>query len=204
MEVSAAVIDKRASEISTTEPVVTRRGQNQIVVQLSADQSGDEIKHLLLATGRLEIKLVDETASPESLAAGKPRIGSQILPFARGAGNGLPYIAIRRLGGLSGNDVNSAQSNLDSQTGEPIVTIQLTEAGVKKFAKMTAENVGRSLAIVYDGTVISAPVINEPILGGSIQIAGGFTYESASELAIILRTGHLPIKFRVIEDKAIR
>jgi preprotein translocase subunit SecD len=204
MEESAAVIDKRASEISATEPVVTRRGQNQIIVQLSADQSGYQIKNLLLAAGRLEIKLVDDAASPEDLAAGKPRVGSQILPFADGAGNGLSQIAVRRLGGLSGNDVNSAQQSFDSQAGDPIVVIQLTETGGKKFAKLTGENVGRMLAIIYDGKVISAPVINEPILGGSIQIAGGFTVESASQLAIILRTGHLPVKFRVIEDKAIK
>lgn len=204
MNDSMAVIGKRASEISTTNPVIRRDGQNRIILEISADTNTDHLKNLLLSGGKLEIKLVDETVSPEEVATGKPRLGGEILPFSAGVGSGAPFIKVRRLGGLNGGSVKDAQPTFDTNSNEPAVFVQLNELASKKFAKLSAKNVGRTVAIIYDGKVIAAPIINEPILGGTVQIAGNFTVQSANELALILRSGQLDMKFDVIEDKAIK
>jgi len=100
---------------------------------------------------------------------------------------------------VSGEELTDAQPGFDQRTGEAIVTFKFNTSGARKFAQVTQENVGRPFAIVLDDEVISAPVIREPILGGSGQISGNFTVESANNLAILLRAGALPAKLTVIE-----
>src|SRR5947208_6242265 len=104
---------------------------------------------------------------------------------------------------VSGEDLTDAQPGFDQRTGEPIVTFKFNTSGARKFAQVTQENVGRPFAIVLDDKVISAPVIREPILGGSGQISGSFTVESANDLAILLRAGALPAKLTIIEERTV-
>ena len=112
-------------------------------------------------------------------------------------------IAVKRLGGIKGDSLTNAVQTTEQQTGLPVVSITFDQQGGAKFAKLTTENVGRPFAIILDGKVISAPNINEPILGGSAQISGSFTIASANELAIQLRSGALPVDLKVIEERSV-
>ena len=141
--------------------------------------------------------MVDLDALPDEIDQGQARPGSEILQMA----DGSMAIAIRRTGGISGDHIINAISGFDRWTNEPIVTITFDEDGAKKLAQVTRENVSKPMAIVLDGKVISAPNINEPILGGALQVSGGFTVGSAHELAIMLRSGSLPVPFVVLEER---
>src|SRR5581483_3300429 len=104
---------------------------------------------------------------------------------------------------VSGADLTDAQAGFDQRTGEPVVNFRFDTAGARRFAQVTQENVGRPFAIVLDNKVISAPVIREPILGGSGQISGSFTVQQANDLAILLRAGALPAPLTVIEQRTV-
>jgi preprotein translocase subunit SecD len=114
------------------------------------------LKALIGKTAKLEFKLVDEQADPDQTAQGKARVGSQVLPYPDNP-TGLPYIAVRRLGGISGDKLVKADPTFDQQTNEPAVTIQFDSEGGQRFARMTQQNVNKLFAIVLDGQVISAP-----------------------------------------------
>jgi preprotein translocase subunit SecD len=104
---------------------------------------------------------------------------------------------------VTGEELADAQPGFDSRTNEPIVTFRFNQSGARKFAKVTQENVGRPFAMVLDGKVISAPVIREPILGGTGQISGNFSVQEANNLAILLRSGALPAKLTVVEERVV-
>jgi preprotein translocase subunit SecD len=162
----------------------------------------EALKALIGKTAKLEFKLVDEQADPDQTAQGKARVGSQVLPYPDNP-SGLPYIAVRRLGGISGDKLVKADPTFDSQTNEPAVTIQFDSEGGQKFARMTQQNVNKLFAIVLDGQVISAPQIREPIFGGVSQISGSFTTESANALSISLRSGALPVDLKIVEERSV-
>ena len=104
---------------------------------------------------------------------------------------------------VSGGDLTDAQPGFDQRSGEPIVSFRFNTAGSRKFAQATSENVGQPFAIVLDNEVISAPVIREPITGGSGQISGSFTVQQANDLAILLRAGALPAPLTIIEERTV-
>jgi preprotein translocase subunit SecD len=116
---------------------------------------------------------------------------------------GRPPYLIRKQVVVSGEDLTDAQPGFDQRTSEPIVTFRFNTNGARRFAQVTQENVGRPFAIVLDNEVISAPVIREPILGGSGQISGSFTVEGANNLAILLRAGALPAPLTIIEERTV-
>ena len=126
------------------------------------------------------------------------------MPFAPGAhGGGAGLLAVKRLGGIKGDQLTDASQTFDSRDNSPVVSITFDSAGGAKFAKLTTENVGHPFAIILDGKVLSAPNINEPIMGGSASISGGFTVASANQLAIALRSGALPVDLKVIEERTV-
>jgi preprotein translocase subunit SecD len=114
----------------------------------------------------------------------------------------VPYVVKRQVL-VSGGDLTDAQQTFDQRTGEAVVSFRFNTAGSRKFAQATLENVGQPFAIVLDNEVISAPVIREPITGGSGQISGNFTVQSANELAILLRAGALPAPLTIIEERTV-
>jgi preprotein translocase subunit SecD len=171
-------------------------------VQVPGLQDPQALKELIGKTAKLEFKLVDEGADPEQTAQGKARVGSQVLPYPNNP-TGMPNIAVRRLGGISGDKLTGAQQSFDPQTNEPVVIIQFDGEGGQRFARMTQQNTGKLFAIILDGQVISAPQINEPILGGTSQISGSFTVESANQLAIALNSGALPVDLKVVEERSV-
>ena len=204
MDTATEVVRRRIDALGTREPTIIRQGAQRIVVQVPGLKDPQALKNLLGQTAKLEFKLVDATASPTDIAQGIAPPGSEIVPYADGANaGGVPSIAVKRLGGIKGDQLTDAKQSYDSQTNEPVVSIQFDQQGGAKFAKLTSENVNRPFAIILDGKVLSAPNINEPILGGGAQISGSFTVESANQLAISLRSGALPVDLKVVEERTV-
>jgi len=202
MDVAKEVIDRRINELGTREPTIIRQGANRIVVQVPGLQDPTELKDLLGQTAKLEFKLVDFAADPNEVAEGRAPIGSEVLPYPDNP-SGVPYIAVKRRVMVSGEELTDATQGYDQQTNEPVVNIRFNGSGGKKFGRVTSENVNRPFAIILDGTVLSAPNINEPILGGSAQISGSFTVQSANQLSIALRSGKLPVALTVVEERTV-
>lgn len=203
MDSATEVVRKRIDALGTREPTIIRQGDTRIVVQVPGLQDPDQLKELLGQTAKLEFKLVDATALPSDVAQGIAPVGSEIYPYAATSDYPGQFVAVRRLGGIRGDSLTNAQQSFDQQTNEAVVNIQFDQQGGAKFAKLSTENVGKSFAIILDGEVISSPYFREPILGGSAQISGGFTTESANNLAISLRSGALPVDLTVVEERTV-
>ncbi|WP_295525536.1 protein translocase subunit SecD [Novosphingobium sp. Chol11] len=203
METAVEVVRKRIDALGTREPTIIRSGTNRIVVQVPGLQDPQALKNLIGKTAKLEFKLVDGTALPSDIARGIAPPGSEIVPFADAKEGGAPSIAVKRLGGIRGDQLTNAQLSNNQQTNEPTVAITFNSEGGAKFAKLTTQNVNKPFAIILDGKVLSAPNINEPILGGSAVISGNFTTESANNLAISLRSGALPVDLKVVEERTV-
>lgn len=202
MDVAKEVIDRRINEMGTREPTIIRQGENRIVVQVPGLQDPAALKNLLGQTAKLEFKLVDYGADPAAVAQGRAPVGSEVLPYPENP-SGSPFIAVKRQVMVSGEDLIDAQQGFDPQNNQPVVNIRFNGSGGKKFGRVTSENVDRPFAIILDGKVLSAPNINEPILGGSAQISGNFTVESANQLGIALRSGKLPVALTVVEERTV-
>ena len=194
------VVRRRIDELGTREPTIIRQGGTRIVVQVPGLQDPQGLKDLLGKTAQLEFKLVDTEALPSDVQAGVARAGSQIFPYADGQSGA---IAVKRLGGIRGDNLTGAQAGRDPQNNQSVVTITFDAQGGAKFAKLTTENVGKPFAIILDKQVLSAPNINEPIIGGRAQISGNFTPESANNLAIALKSGALPVPLTVVEERTV-
>jgi preprotein translocase subunit SecD len=199
MTVARDVVRRRIDPSGTREVTVINQGQNRILVQVPGIDDPESLKRLIGQTARLEFKLVDQRADPTQVAQGRAPAGSQVLPMADGSG----AIAVQRRAMVSGENVTQAAQGFDDQTGAPVVNIRFDTAGARRFGRATTENVQKPFAIVLDNKVLSAPNIDEPILGGSARISGGFTVETANELAIALSSGKLPVKLDVIEERTV-
>jgi preprotein translocase subunit SecD len=204
MDTAKDVIDRRINALGTLEPTIIRQGESRILVQAPGQQDPQALKDLIGQTAKLEFKLVDTTAIPSDIAQGIAPPGSQIVPYADPAeGGGARTIAVKRLGGIKGDQLTDAKQTFDAQNNTPVVSITFNQEGGAKFARLTTENVNKPFAIILDDKVLSAPNINEPILGGSAQISGNFTVETANQLAIALRSGALPVDLKVVEERTV-
>jgi preprotein translocase subunit SecD len=199
MTVARDVVRRRIDPSGTREVTVINQGQNRILVQVPGEDDPEALKRLIGQTARLEFKLVDQRADPTQVAQGRAPAGSQVLPMADGSG----AIAVSRRPLVTGENVAQATQGFDDQTGAPVVNIRFDAAGARRFGRATTENVGKPFAIILDNKVLSAPSINEPILGGSARISGGFTVETANELAISLSSGNLPVTLETIEERTV-
>jgi preprotein translocase subunit SecD len=197
MNVATEVVRRRIDELGTREPTIIRQGSRRIVVQVPGLQDPEQLRALLGRTARLEFKMVEEEATQE-LAQGRNPIGVHVLPSEEGG-----RIALQRRAMVTGDRITDASQQFDPQDNSPVVVIRFDGAGARAFGRVTRENVHKRFAIVLDNVVISAPVINEPILGGSAQIKGSFTVESANELAISLRSGRLPVELSIVEERTV-
>ncbi|WP_068075939.1 protein translocase subunit SecD [Novosphingobium lentum] len=203
MDTAVEVVRKRIDALGTREPTIIRQGDNRIVVQVPGLQDPAALKSLLGQTAKLEFKLVDTTALPSDIAKGIVPPGSELVPFAPGSPQAGTRLAVKRLGGIRGDTLTNAQQSNNQQTNEPVVSITFNNEGGAKFAKLTTANVNKPFAIILDGKVLSAPNINEPIIGGTAQISGSFTAQSANQLAISLRSGALPVDLKVVEERTV-
>ena len=198
MVVARDVVRRRIDPNGTKEVTVINQGQRRILVAVPGVENPDALKALIGQTARLEFKLVDLTADEAEVAQGRAPAGSQILPMADGSGR----IAVQRRVMVSGDQLIKANQTFD-QNGQAVVSITFNTAGSKRFGRVTQENVGKPFAIILDDKVLSAPNINEPILGGQAQISGNFTVDSANQLAVALASGKLPVKLDVIEERTV-
>jgi preprotein translocase subunit SecD len=195
---SIQIVERRVNELGLVEPTIQREGINRILVQVPGLQDPSRLKEILGKTAKLDFRMVDESMSPEQAEQAHPA-DSEILP---GETSGQKYLIEKRVL-VSGADLVDAQPGFDQRTNEPVVNFRFNSAGARKFAEATQANVGKPFAIVLDNKVISAPVIREPILGGSGQISGSFTVQSANDLAILLRAGALPAPLTIIEERTV-
>lgn len=201
IQASIETIRRRVDAFGTTEPSIQRQGRNRVLVQVPGISDVERLKKLIGETGKLEFKLVDPSANAAQLAESKQVPPDDDLLYSTGTPP-VPY-AIKKETLVSGESLVDAQPSFDQRTGEPVVTFRFDATGAKRFGKVTQENVGLPFAIVLDGKVISAPVIREPILGGSGQISGRFNVQEANDLAVLLRSGALPAKLTVIEERTV-
>ncbi|HEY0044551.1 MAG TPA: protein translocase subunit SecD [Allosphingosinicella sp.] len=197
MNTAREVVYNRVDPDGTKEVTIIRQGSRRILVQVPGLQDPEGLKKLLGKTARLEFKLVDQNATAEQLQSGRAPVGSQILPMRDGG-----RIAVLRRAMVSGDQLIDAQQSFD-QNNQAAVSITFDSTGARNFARVTRENVNKPFAIILDDVVISAPNINEPILGGQASIAGSFTVETANELALQLRSGKLPVELKVIEERTV-
>jgi preprotein translocase subunit SecD len=200
---SIEIVRRRIDETGTKEPTIQREGDDRILVQLPGVENPEHVKELLGKTAKMTFQLVDTNASPEDARAGKLPPGDVLLPGDTTAkGQPTQYYVVRRRVMVSGDTLTDAQPTF-GQNNDPVVSFKFDSAGARRFADATKENVGKPFAIVLDNKVISAPVIREPILGGSGQISGSFSVQSANDLALLLRAGALPAPLTVLEERTV-
>ena len=200
VEQSIQIIERRVNELGTVEPLIQRQGVDRILVQVPGLQDPTRLKELLGKTAKLDFRMVDTSIPAEQALQGRVPPDDEILYSS--SQPKTPYLVEKRVL-VSGGDLTDAQPGFDQRTSEPIVSFRFNTSGARKFAQTTQENVGKPFAIVLDNEVISAPVIREPILGGSGQISGSFTVQSANDLAILLRAGALPAPLTIIEERTV-
>jgi len=198
LQQSIEIVRRRIDQMGLTEPVIQRQGTDRILLQLPGVDDPQRIKDILGKTAKMTFRMVDVS---QEAAQGRPPPGSEVIPSDDTSGP--PSWVVRKKIEVDGGELETAQAALDQRTGQWIVNFRFNSNGGRKFAAVTKDNVGRPFAIVLDGKVISAPVIREPILGGSGQISGSFTVQSANDLALLLRAGALPAPLSVIEERSV-
>lgn len=203
-----SILGVRIDPEGVLEPTIQRQGDSRIMVQIPGLEDTEEIKKRIKQAGVLRFSLLcpDQRTDP----AQRVPLGCDELPQkpqADAAGQapaGPPYwVTTAKSKGVDGDKLVDSQPGFDQRNGEPIVSFRFNQRGALEFGKLTQANVGKPFAIVLDGKVVSAPVINEPILGGSGQISGNFSVEEANSLAIVLRSGALPIKLTVAQERSV-
>ncbi|MGK2284568.1 protein translocase subunit SecD [Pedomonas sp. V897] len=198
VEQSIEIVRRRIDEMGTREPTIVRQGDDRILVQVPGLKDPRQLKEILGKTAKLEFKLVNTDVSPEDVISGRVPPGTELLPMQGAEGQ---KVAVRRRVIISGEELADAQPTYNQ--GMPVVSFRFNAAGGRRFGQVTTENVGKPFAIILDNEVISAPRINEPILGGSGIISGGFTVEQANNLAVLLRAGALPAPLQILEERTV-
>ena len=193
-------INRRINGLGTAESTVIRQGSDRILVQYPGLKDTRQLKDILGKTAKLSFHEVHATMSAEDAQRTRPPVGWRIYPSDEA---GSPPYLLRDTPVVPGEDLVDAQPGFDSQTNQPIINFRFNQAGARKFGRFTQANVGRPFAIVLDDKVISAPVIQSAILGGSGQISGRFSTESATTLALQLRSGALPVKLTIAEERTV-
>jgi SecD/SecF fusion protein len=197
---SIEVVRRRVDELGTTEPLIQRQGSDRIIVQVPGLQDPQRLKAILNKTAKLTFHLVDNTMSAQDALNSRPPANSEIV--YSNDDPPVPYL-IQKRPILTGENLVDSQPSFNSQNNEPVVSFKFDSTGAQKFGRVTQEHVGEPFAVVLDNAVITAPVINEPILGGQGQISGHFTAQSANDLAVLLRAGALPATLTVIEERTV-
>ena len=187
---SLEIVRRRIDETGTKEPTIIRRGNDRILIELPGLDDPNRIKKLLGKTANLSFRLVSET---------EDTFGAELLTFE----NKEDQLNISKRVILSGDNLINAKPTIDNQNNQTVVSFTFDRVGAKKFGRATTDNVGKRIAIILDNKIISAPVIQEPILGGNGQISGEFTFQSATDLALLLRSGSLPAPLTIIEERTV-
>ena len=185
------IVRRRVDEVGTNEPNILKRGNNRILVELPGLDDPMRIKSLLGKTANLTFRFVTQNNNDT--------FGAETLKFEDGDDEAL--VSKRII--LSGENLLDAQPQMNNQTNETVVSFTLDRAGAKRFGKATSTGIGKQLAIVLDGKIVSAPIIRDTIASGNGQISGNFTFQSATDLALLLRSGALPAPLNIIEERTV-
>ena len=185
------IVRRRIDEVGTNEPNILKRGNNRILVELPGLDDPMRVKSLLGKTANLTFRFVTNDEND--------RFGVEKLNYEDGVEEAI--VSKRII--ISGDNLLDAQPQMDTQNNQTIVSFSLDRVGAKRFGKATSTGIGKQLAIVLDGKIISAPVIRDTIASGSGQISGGFTFQSATDLALLLRSGALPAPLNIIEERTV-
>ena len=186
---SIEIIRRRIDDVGTKEPTILQRGDKRILVELPGIDNPERIKELLGKTAQLTFRLVSKDDG----------FGSEKLVLSENN----EELTVNKRVVISGDNLIDAQPQFDSQSNQPIVLFNLDRLGAQKFGKITTENIGRRLAIVLDDSVISAPQIREAITAGTGTISGGFSFQEATDLALLLRSGALPAPINIVEERTV-
>lgn len=198
VERSIEILKRRVVEFGAGKHDVRKEGKDRIVVEVSGPHDPDRLREVLSRRARLTLQWVDASMSAEQALAGKPPEGSSIVNSNEEPPR--PYLVKDEVV-LSGDSIVDARPVFDKYSGQPVISFRFDEKGARLFGEATKQNVGKTLAVILDGVVMMAPTVLEPILGGSGQISGNFTTESAVDAALLLRAGALPAKLDVIEAR---
>ena len=185
------IVRRRIDEIGTNEPNILKRGNDRILVELPGLDDPMRIKSLLGKTANLSFRFVTNK--------NQDAFGAEKLEYE----NSSEKVLVSKRIILSGDNLLDAQPRMNNETNETVVSFTLDRVGAKRFGKATSTGLGKQLAIVLDGKIISAPVIRDTIASGSGQISGGFTFKSATDLALLLRSGALPAPLNIIEERTV-
>ena len=205
VEQSIEIVRRRIDETGVREPTIVRQGEDRILVQVPGLDDPERLKRLLGKTAKLSFHLLDDKASMAEALAGRIPPGTMFLPAQNETdvmGQPRMYLVKKRIM-VGGDTLVDAQPSIDQRNNEPIVSFRFDTVGAKRFGAVTSKNVNKPFAIVLDGKVISAPVIREPILGGSGQISGGFGVAEANDLSLLLRAGALPAPLTILEERSV-
>ena len=186
---SIEIVRRRIDDVGTKEPTILQRGEKRILVELPGLKDPERIKALLGKTAQLNFRLVSENNN---------EFGVDELISENGEKLNISKRII-----MSGENLIDAQPSIQNQNNEPTVSFTLDRLGAQKFGRATTDNVGKRLAIVLDGEIVSAPNINEPITSGNGMISGNFTFQEATDLALLLRSGALPTPLLVVEERTV-
>ena len=185
------IVRRRIDEVGTNEPNILKRGNNRILVELPGLDDPMRVKSLLGKTANLTFRFVTNNKNDS--------FGVEKLKYE----DGIEEATVSKRIIISGDNLLDAQPQMDTQANQTIVTFSLDRVGAKRFGKATSSGIGKQLAIVLDGKIISAPVIRDTIASGNGQISGGFTFQSATDLALLLRSGALPAPLDIIEERTV-
>jgi preprotein translocase subunit SecD len=200
VEQSIEKIRRRVDALGTKEPSITSQGINRIVVEAPGESDPQRLKDVIGKTAKLTFQMVDDTVTPEDLAAGRIPPDDQLLQSDNPQEG---PVVVKRRALVSGDMLTDASQGFDQQTGEATVNFRFNGIGSRRFGEATAQNIGKRFAIILDGKNLEAPVIRSAIEGGQGQITGSFTPQSANDLAVLLRGGALPAKLNVIEQRSV-
>lgn len=198
-ESSLKLIRNRLRGLNVTTHAITDEGDGRVVIEISGEGSTAAVRSALGFRPDIAFRMADEDVSPKDIQRGLAPAGSEILPMADGSG----VVAVTLSGGISGRYIANARTGFDSWSNRPVVMVDFDKEGTRMLAELTSAHVMRPMAIVIDGKIISAPTITGPILDGSMQISGNFTYDGANELAMMLRSGDLPVPFVLVEERVV-
>ena len=201
---SIEVVRRRIDQLGTKEPAIERQGDDRIVVQVPGLSDPERLIALLGTTAKMTFQLVDQSANVDEARRGIIPIGDELL-YGDNPHKGqppIPYVLEKRIM-VSGDRLTDAQGTFNQQDGGAVVTFRFDSVGARQFGNATKDNVGRLFAIVLDNKVVEAPVIRSPILGGSGEISGNFTIQSANDLAVLLRAGALPAPLKPLEQRTV-
>ena len=187
---SLEIVRRRIDEVGTKDPTILKRGSDRILIELPGLDDPNRIKKLLGQTANLTFRLVSEDDSG---------FGSEMLFFEEGT----EKLNVNKRIILNGDNLINARPDFSNSTNETTVNFTLDRVGAKKFARVTSNNIGKKLAIILDNKIISAPQIRESIMGGNGQISGNFTFQSATDLALLLRSGALLAPLKIIEERTV-